>query len=202
LGSIYWHMVSKLLLAVCDIYYIADSEPHNKEILGRLVEHYYAIRAGIGLNKDPDVYGAFPTDPYSHSPGNKGAQQPGMTGQVKEDILARWGELGILAREGSIVFHPILLRRQEFLSKADQFICYDLEDSKNVIPMEKDTLAFTYCQVPVKYHLSEQRKVKLHLKDGSELKIAGDTIDPLNSNKIFRRTGEITLIQVWLTPEL
>ena len=36
-----------------------------------------------------------PTDPYSHTPGFAGVQQPGMTGQVKEEILTRWGELGL-----------------------------------------------------------------------------------------------------------
>ncbi len=39
------------------------------------------------------MYGAIPTDPYSHTPGFAGAQQPGMTGPVKEDIC-RLGELG------------------------------------------------------------------------------------------------------------
>ncbi|MCK4750090.1 MAG: hypothetical protein KAT15_23705, partial [Bacteroidales bacterium] len=71
LGSIYWHMVSKLLLAASDTYYKAHKEKESKSILGRLADHYYEIRAGIGLNKDPDVYGAFPTDPYSHTPGNR-----------------------------------------------------------------------------------------------------------------------------------
>ena len=58
-------------------------------------DHYFEINAGIGAHKSPELYGAFPTDPYSHTPGGKGAQQPGMTGQVKEDILCRFGELGV-----------------------------------------------------------------------------------------------------------
>ena len=60
-----------------------------------LLEHYYEINEGIGVHKSPALYGAFPTDPYSHTPAGKGAQQPGMTGQVKEDILSRFGELGV-----------------------------------------------------------------------------------------------------------
>ena len=202
LGSIYWHMVSKLLLAVSEICLKAHSESANREVLGRLAEHYYSIRAGIGLNKNPELYGAFPTDPYSHTPLSRGAQQPGMTGQVKEDIIARWRELGVQIREGSIQFKPILLRREEFLSNKGQIICFDLEGSQNVIPLEKDTLAFTYCQVPVLYHLSEERMIQLNFKDGSQQKIMGESIDALNSSEIFRRTGEITQIHVWLTPEL
>ena len=92
-------MVSKLLLAVCETCYRAADGGSSREILGRLAAHYYEIRAGIGLNKAPDVYGAFPTDPYSHTPGNRGAQQPGMTGQVKEEIIARF-------RFGHLLLYP------------------------------------------------------------------------------------------------
>ena len=53
-----------------------------------MYDHYFEILAGIGAHKSPELYGAFPTDPYSHTPGGKGAQQPGMTGQVKEDLSA------------------------------------------------------------------------------------------------------------------
>ncbi len=200
LGSIYWHMVSKLLLAVCDTFYRAHSETDNEEILGKLADHYYEIRAGIGLNKDPHAYGAFPTDPYSHTPGNRGAQQPGMTGQVKEDIIARWGELGILVRKGCIRYDPILLRRKEFLSDPGEFIYYDVTGIKKVIPLEKDTLAYTYCQVPVKYNLSKERKILLYFKDGTEKWIEGDTIHEDNASFIFRREGTILRIDVWLEP--
>jgi len=53
------------------------------------------VRDGLGFNRTPGQYGAFPTEPYSHSPAFAGAQQPGMTGQVKEEIVARWGELAV-----------------------------------------------------------------------------------------------------------
>ena len=35
-------------------------------------------------------------DPYSHTPGGAGAKQPGMTGQVKEEVITRLGELNFL----------------------------------------------------------------------------------------------------------
>ena len=41
----------------------------------------------------------------------QGAKQPGMTGQVKEEILTRFGELGVRVEEGAIVFEPALLRQ-------------------------------------------------------------------------------------------
>ncbi|MCW1889108.1 hypothetical protein OK016_02310 [Vibrio chagasii] len=49
------------------------------------------MRAGIGFNKTPENHGAFPTDPYSHTPKASGAQQPGMTGQVGREVIARFG---------------------------------------------------------------------------------------------------------------
>ena len=199
LGSIYWHMVSKLLLAVSEICLKAHSESANREVLGRLAEHYYSIRAGIGLNKNPELYGAFPTDPYSHTPLSRGAQQPGMTGQVKEDIIARWRELGVQIQEGSIRFQPILLRRQEFLLKADQFNCYDLEGSKNVIPLEKDTLAFTYCQVPVIYSLKGEKKIEIIFQDGSIEVVQGDSLPAALSKKIFSREGKIKQLKIGLS---
>ena len=83
LGSIYWHMVSKLLLAVMETVKQAEEAGASAEVLAGLQAAYYDVREGIGFNKTPEVYGAFPTDPYSHTPGFAGARQPGMTGQVK-----------------------------------------------------------------------------------------------------------------------
>ena len=100
LGSIYWHMNSKLLLAVQECHQQALAKGESPEITSALSSHYYQIRHGIGVTKSPDLYGAFPTDPYSHTPGHMGAQQPGMTGQVKEDILSRFGELGVFTPPG------------------------------------------------------------------------------------------------------
>ena len=89
LGSIYWHMVSKLLLAVQEVYLNAEKQSATKKELKKLKDFYYDIKSGIGTDKQPDQYGAFPTDPYSHTPFFAGAQQPGMTGQVKEDIILK-----------------------------------------------------------------------------------------------------------------
>ncbi len=90
LGSIYWHMVSKLLLAA--------GETAMKFKHSALLEKYNDIRGGLGFRKTPQEYGAFPADPYSHTPKGRGAKQPGMTGMVKETILARQAELGLTVR--------------------------------------------------------------------------------------------------------
>ena len=108
LGSIYWHMVGKLLVAAQECYVAAVDAGAPAAVQKRLADRYHAIRAGVaGLGKSPAVYGAFPLDPYSHTPAHAGAQQPGMTGEVKEEILTRLGELGVRVREGRIQFRPL-----------------------------------------------------------------------------------------------
>ena len=111
LDCIYWHMVAKLLLAVQErLFEAADAAATE---LPALIAHYRRVRSGLGYRKSAADYGAFPADAYSHTPGEGGAQQPGMTGQVKEEILTRWGELGLRVRDGRIHFDPVLLDEAE-----------------------------------------------------------------------------------------
>jgi hypothetical protein len=200
LGSIYWHMVSKLQLAVqeCCLKAILDNE--SDEVIGKLLEHYYEINEGIGVHKSPKLYGAFPTDPYSHTPAGKGAQQPGMTGQVKEDILSRFGELGVFVKHGEIHFFPCLLRKQEeFLKEAGVFSYIDIHQNKHQLQLEANTLAFTYCQIPVVYKLSDNEALKLTFVEGTTEIFSTLQLNQKFSNKVFQRTGEITKIEVSLT---
>jgi hypothetical protein len=196
LGSIYWHMVSKLLLAVQECCIKAVNEGESDVVVGQLLEHFYEVNAGIGVHKSPELYGAFPTDPYSHTPGGKGAQQPGMTGQVKEDILSRFGELGVFVSEGKLFFNPSLLRKDEFFTEATSFEYIDLSSERKSIQMEKGSLGYTYCQVPIVYQISEKDSLEIYSKDGSSKTIDGLTIDTSTSTQIFMRTGEVTKIIV------
>ncbi|MGX1929357.1 hypothetical protein [Flagellimonas sp. 2504JD4-2] len=196
LGSIYWHMVSKLLLAVEECCVKAVEEGESAETVGRLMEHFYEINEGIGVHKPPSLYGAFPTDPYSHTPAGKGAQQPGMTGQVKEDILSRLGELGIFVKEGKLHFRPYLLRKNELLKEPRIFSYVDLDGSPKQLELSKDSLCFTYCQVPIVYGLSEEEGVVVIHKNHTTSNFGFLSIDKAISDKIFKRTGEIDHLRV------
>jgi hypothetical protein len=198
LGSIYWHMVSKLLLSVQETCLLAIKKGAKKTTIEGLIRHYYGISEGIGLHKSPELYGAFPTDPYSHTPAGKGAQQPGMTGQVKEDFLSRFGELGIFVEDGNIHFSPQLLRNEEFLETESTFAYIDLDKSSKEIALEQGSLAFTYCQIPVVYQRSKQEGIQVVMNDCSVLEFDTLQIDVQTSSKIFRRTGEIQRILVYL----
>jgi hypothetical protein len=199
LGSIYWHMVSKLLLGVQESYFKAISEGADAVLLGKLKDHYYEIKAGIGLYKSPKLYGAFPTDAYSHTPGGAGAKQPGMTGQVKEDFITRMRELGIQVANGEIFFDTCLMNQLDVLAHEESFVYYDLNGAKKQIDLGKGQVGFTFCKVPVIYQSGDKEELTLVLKNGETKTISGHTIDPINSAAIFNRSGEVERIEVTIS---
>jgi hypothetical protein len=146
LGCIYWHMVAKLLLAVQER--VFEAADQSAEELPALQYLYRRVRDGLGYRKSVAAYGAFPADPYSHTAGEGGAQQPGMTGQVKEEILTRWGELGLRARGGMQYIHPILLDEVE-------------------LPVAGE-LRFTFSHVPYTYRRGPVTKVRVERNAGWE----------------------------------
>ncbi|KGL63852.1 hypothetical protein [Polaribacter sp. Hel1_85] len=196
LGSIYWHMVSKLLLAVQENCLLAIKNNEDEAVIGQLLDHYYEIQAGIGVHKSPQLYGAFPTDPYSHTPGGKGAQQPGMTGQVKEDVLSRIGELGVFVKEGKIIFNPRLLRGSEFIKTPKTFKYTAISKEEKSIELKEDSLCFTYCQVPIVYKNTKEESIKIFFTDDRVEEVKDLTLDTNISKMIFERTGEINKIEV------
>ena len=202
LGSIYWHMVSKLLLAALENFRKALEQGSDAVTVGKLADCYFDIRAGIGFNKTPDNYGAFPTDPYSHTPGFAGAKQPGMTGQVKEEVITRLMELGLSVSGGAICFRPFILRKSEFLSSSDSLSYFDIAGNQRSVDLQAGQLGFTYCQVPVVYSLAEETSIVISFADGSEKVISGDSIDTETSLAIFDKTGEVVKINVALQPGL
>ena len=199
LGSIYWHMVSKLLLGVQETCFLAVENKESEFTIGKLLEHYYEINEGIGVHKSPELYGAFPTDPYSHTPAGKGAQQPGMTGQVKEDILSRFGELGVFVKEGKLFFNPQLLRKEEFLTEPGIFKYTNINKEVKEIALDNDSLCFTYCQIPIIYKLSDKNSLRVVFNNDSIFECDSLNLDVSTSEKIFDRTGEVKLINICLT---
>jgi hypothetical protein len=198
LGSIYWHMVSKLLLATQECYFRAIKEQADHAIKGRLKDHYYEIKAGIGLYKKPDLYGAFPTDAYSHTPSGSGVKQPGLTGQVKEDIISRLGEVGLLIKEGEIVFETALLNKEELLEKNQLFEYYSLSGESSQLSLTENQIGFTFCQVPVVYTFSDENCIKIFRKDEDIVELNGNSINKELSSMIFNRSGDILRLEVYI----
>ena len=174
LGCIYWHMVSKLLLAVGEIIETAGADSAD---LVRLKAHYQAIQEGIGAHKSPAEYGSFPFDPYSHTPVHAGCQQPGMTGQVKEDIISRFRELGLRVADGALYIEPVLLREDEF---------------------QNGELCFTYCAVPFTYRKSLNRQIALRLSNGETVAFHSNCIPTEWAAHLFARDGVVAEVAVAL----
>jgi hypothetical protein len=196
LGSIYWHMVSKLLLAVQECYLRARDAGEPGATLAALAAAYDDVRAGLGFHKTPAEFGAFPTDPYSHTPAHAGAQQPGMTGQVKEDVLARLGELGVEVRDGRLGFAPALLDRAEFLAEPSVAGVRAIGGTEE-LRLEAGTLAFTFCQVPVVYRLTDgDAHAELTGHDGTTRVFEGAFLDVASSREVFERRGRVARIDV------
>ena len=170
LGCIYWHMVSKLLLAVGEVIQRSDM---MTETAKRLVTHYQLIRLGIGSHKSPDQYGAFPFDAYSHTPSMSGAQQPGLTGQVKEDIISRWFELGIEVEGGQIVIHPRMINPDDF---------------------HNNKLTFSYCGVTFTYEIVNESGEDL--PQGIMVQENKSVLSKEDSAHIFARDGEFKEITI------
>ena len=199
LGSIYWHMVSKLHLAVLEVLNKAYKDQEDAAVINALHVHFVEIGEGIGVHKTPEVYGAFPTDPYSHTPLHRGAQQPGMTGQVKEDILTRIGELGVKVKEGELTFQPNLLDKNQFLQQDETVTFIDFSNQPYKVNLEKGSLAFTVCQVPIIYKMGNSNEVEVKYQNDQIETFSSLKLNHELSQNIFQRTGEIILVTVTLS---
>jgi hypothetical protein len=197
LGCIYWHMVSKLLLAVREALERAVAGGADESILQQLRAHYNSINDGLGVHKSPAVFGAIPTDPYSHTPAFAGVQQPGMTGQVKEDFIARMGEMGVQVENGELAFVPQLICGTEFLTASKTFHYFDVQGSPGTLNLEPGTLAFTYCQVPVVAHRSGPRHIRVTFADGVAQLVDGLKLDAAMSGAVFDRLETIQRLDVF-----
>ena len=190
-------MVSKMPLAVREVLTRAVHTGAEEALIGRLRDQYNDIRAGLGTHKTPAEYGAVPVDPYSHTPGFAGAQQPGMTGQVKEDFIARMGELGVSVCSGEIHFLPQLMTSDEFLNTPSEFRYWDIDGQEQTLELEAGTLAFTYCQVPVVAHRCGPKQIQVTKTNHTKHVMNSHRLDQITSKSVFQRTGEVRRLDVY-----
>ena len=200
LGCVYWHMVAKLLVAVQESFLRAHQQGDDTDALANA---YHRVRQGFGFNKSPTDYGAFPTDAYSHTPGHSGAQQPGMTGQVKEQVLTRFGELGVRVERGAITFDPVLLRRDELLVNETEWSFTASDGQRRTERLPAGSLGFTLAGVPIIYRTlldddaQGERIVITPIGQHEPKTTPGLRLDAPATRELFGR-GAIARIDVWL----
>ena len=179
------------MLAVQETHFRATREGAGDAILSMLKAHLDQIEEGIGVMKSPVEYGAFPIDPYSHTPGFAGVQQPGMTGQVKEDIISRFGESGVSVENGNTAFHPTLLPDAEYMTTREEWSL-----SGQHISLDPGQLGFTLCGIPVIYTRAKEPQILVEYHHGGKVTIPGHTLTAELSSLIFNRSGSVSRILV------
>ena len=195
LGCIYWHMVSKLLLATVEAASGAVDAGVDTALVHRLGACFRDIRDGLGMHKSPADYGAFPNDPYSHTPEFTGVQQPGLTGQVKEDLITRFRQLGVQVVQGEVRFGPFLLQRDEFLQEPASW-SYSSGGPELAEELSAGSLAFTLCGVPVIYRLAGSTRLQIVYEDGAPTVLEGGSLGSELSRSLFMREHRIRKLVV------
>ena len=194
LGSIYWHMVSKLMLAVQEIALENTQDPAYDQ----LVSAYYDVQNGLGFRKKAADYGAFTADAYSHTPSFAGAQQPGLTGMVKEGVICRFNELGVQFNQGTIAFKPELLKRSELLAHSVSIDCILPNKSVQTVAVPEKGLLFTITQTPIVYKVTDATEPSLEIvrSDGSVDHQEGAILNAEDSESLLSRQTKILSITV------
>ena len=194
LGCIYWHMVSKLMLAIQEI----TLDASNTEAFKTLSSHYYDVQDGLGFRRTTAQYGAFTPDAYSHTPAHAGAQQPGLTGMVKEGLLCRFGELGVEISKQRIRFNPSLLREAELLKENTECTIIRTDGLEKTYSLLTDSLLFTLIQVPVIYKRTSNPLpvIKVYFNDDTHQVIDSDTLPVELSQLILNRDSNVDYIHV------
>ncbi|MCK6550169.1 hypothetical protein L6R52_30320 [Myxococcota bacterium] len=190
LGCIYWHMVAKLLVAVQELVFEASDRGAPRELVDELRSAYFRVRAGLGHEKTPALWGAFPTDPYSHSPLHLGAQQPGMTGVVKEEILTRLGELGVRISRGLLHADGVLLSPAELTIAPARL---ELPSGKVEVPAR--AVALTVAEVPIVVETVDgDAKATVVWADGRVVELGGAALDRATTAELLSRRGRIARV--------
>ena len=195
IGCIFWHQNAKHLLGVQESFVKAAIA--NDYETSELKKAYYRLRAGFGFTKTPKEWGAFPLEPYSHTPYKMPAQQPGMTGQAKEDVLLRTTELGAMVADGMIEFNPALLQIEEFLPREETFYYINGAGERCEVSLLENSLAFTVCRTPIIYQLSDSVGLKVYCRAGEVLYSAESLkLNQEWSQKVFGGDVQIGKIEV------
>ena len=99
-----------------------------------------------------------------------------MTGQVKEEVLTRWGELGLDIVNGCAAFSPVILKKSEFFNDGQA----------------AGSLSFTWCGVPVTYKLTnDSSSITVNGKHRN-----GTILTAEETANLFARNGKIKEIVV------
>jgi hypothetical protein len=90
------------------------------------------------------------------------------------------------------------LKASEFLQEPQNFNYVDVAQEKQSIALEKDSLAFTICQVPVVYKKASKASTVVEFFEGSAKTFDANTLDAETTTQIFQRTNKIKQLCVFV----
>ena len=119
-----------------------------------------------------------------------------MTGQVKEDILSRWMELGVRVDGGKLGFDPAFFDLNEFLNEDVAWKLHGQTGHGVDLAVLKGQFAFSVCQVPVVYQSGKESLLTIHFAASEPLTRKELSLSVDESSAVFQRNGRITRIVV------
>ena len=100
--------------------------------------------------------------------------------------------------DGILGFDAGILKASEFLQEAENFNYVDVNQEKQSIALEKDSLAFTICQVPIVYKKASGCSTSVEFFDGPTKMFDANTLDIETTKHVFERTHKIKQITVFV----
>lgn len=124
-----------------------------------------------------------------------------MTGQVKEDLLSRFAEIGAHVNDGTLRFRFELFDTDELLTEARDFTYYNVAGERQTIGIPRDSFAFTICQVPVICQVADGNRIVVTQSNSESTSSDGLQLDRSVSESIFARDGQVSEILCYFRPE-
>ena len=95
-----------------------------------------------------------------------------------------------------------MLRKEEFLQLSKRFNYVSVSGDSKSIELPKNSLGFTYCQVPIIYQLAEVDTIEVEYANGKNKSFEGLSLDSSVSKSVFTRNSEIEYIKVYIHPSI
>jgi hypothetical protein len=123
-----------------------------------------------------------------------------MTGQVKEEMITRFAELGVRVHGGAVLFDPSLLRSCEFVAEPTPFRFLDVDRQWQQLTVPATGLAFSWCQVPIVYRLDNSVDTSLTVTwdTGTQQLLPDLTLPSEIAEALFKRSGRIRQLDLVL----
>jgi hypothetical protein len=100
-------------------------------------------------------------------------------------------------QNGVMYFDTSLLKETEYLEAPAKFEYFNVMGEKNSLPLTKDSLAFTYCQVPIVFSKNKGKVcIDVSYTDGQKKTFQASGLDSDTTLELFSRNNVIEKIVV------